>query len=114
MNYRKSFWTVFVASLVLFFAPITGQERAGLGIDKLVHLGLFAGLFYLGDGGYRGNKGKIIILLAVYVLAVEIVQGYFLPYRSFDLWDMVAGWAGLIIYPLFISPYLPAADKGRK
>ena len=59
---------------------------------------------YLGDRGYRGdtgNRGVLIILLAVYAAAVEFVQGELLVYRSFDMLDMFAGWTGLVLMALY-------------
>jgi|SRR3989344_5952935 len=103
MNYRFLFWVVFFVSAVLFFAPIGVEERVGLGLDKVVHLAIFAGLFYLGDRGYRGDKGnriKLIILLASYAVGVEFIQGSFIAHRSFDIWDMAAGWLGLFLASL--------------
>jgi|SRR3990167_7101405 len=96
MKYRFFFWAVFFVSSFLFFAPITVTERTGLGLDKLVHVAFFAGLLYFGNKGYRGNKIVLILLLAVHAVAVEYIQ-QILPYRSFDAWDIVAGWVGLII-----------------
>ncbi|MDP3993493.1 MAG: hypothetical protein Q8P75_00740 [bacterium] len=110
MNYRFLFWVEFLVSAGLFFAPITVAERTGLGLDKLVHVALFAGLLYLGDRGYRGNKIALIMLLALYALAVEFIQGGLLPYRSFDVWDIVAGWMGLLAMGLLRRP-TPRNDK---
>ena len=98
MNHKFLFWLAFFVSAGLLFAPITVAERTGLGLDKLVHVALFAGLFYLGDRGYHGdkrNRTKLIMLLAGYAVAVEFGQRAS-GFRSFDTWDIVAGWMGLL------------------
>lgn len=69
--------------------------------DKLQHLAAFAVLGFLADhslpdvrGGYwRG----IVPFLLFYGAAIELVQA-FLPYRSADLLDFAADFAGLLVY----------------
>ena len=103
VNYKLYFWALLLISAVLFFAPITVGEQSGLGLDKLAHVILFAGLLFFGKGGVKGFRKEaskidpVFTFLVLYALVVEFVQGEFLPYRSFDWLDAVAGWVGLLI-----------------
>lgn len=101
MNYKIYFWGLFVASLVLFFAPISISQAQGFGLDKVVHFGLFFALHFLVIRCYPKQHKKLILYLAAYVVVVEFVQGSILDYRAFELLDMVFGILGLLASHLF-------------
>ena len=97
MNKSKIiFWLLFVASLVLFFSPIQVEEHGGLGLDKIVHVIIFGVLMLSGSKSYS-SKGKLALLLLLYVAAVEIIQANFVPHRSGDIYDAMAGGIGVAI-----------------
>lgn len=76
-----------------------------LHIDKIVHFVLFGGLFVLtslpilkSSAAFRKKKNALLwtgILVVIYGLLVEIIQHYFIPGRTFDLWDWAADSTGV-------------------
>jgi glycopeptide antibiotics resistance protein len=75
--------------------------------DKWIHMGLFAILlFLLGYALPKTNwatSTKLIFLLvclfvaAMYGTAIEFIQKYFIPFRSFDIGDIAADIVGCLI-----------------
>lgn len=73
--------------------------------DKLTHLLLYLPLGLLLWKQKSVNK-KMISIAFIFGIATEVVQ-YFIPYRSFDLLDMMANEVGITL------PYLVAHLKKR-
>ena len=107
----KSFWpgaAAFVVATILFLLP--GQEFPQedwfdkIFLDKWIHIGLFAGLVSLWSLPfiYRvkdpGRLLTIFLWVAVgfvcYGIAIEFIQGSFIPFRTFGVDDMVADAVG--------------------
>jgi len=75
--------------------------------DKWIHVLLFMILVMLWNKVYSGKKNihlntrkiffQIMIVGFVYGILMELVQKYFIPYRSFDLMDILADGAGCAI-----------------
>jgi VanZ family protein len=70
-------------------------------LDKWVHIGLFSTMTVLLCWTIRERKGKKIMLFVrvafyclLYGIAMEFVQKYFIPNRSFDVKDMLADAVG--------------------
>ncbi len=85
--------------------------------DKLRHATAFLALalavdFSFPDRTYDATK---VLPLIAYGLAIEVIQ-HFLPYRQFDLLDVVSDAVGLFIYgvslPLILR--LPLLRDGRR
>ncbi len=102
MKWKLYFWVLFGTSAVLFFSPIQLDEHTGLGLDKLVHAGLFALLLYLAWRGFSKQRTAAFILLLAYGVAVELIQGRYIPHRHFDLFDILADWIGLGILGVYL------------
>ncbi|HEV8271404.1 MAG TPA: VanZ family protein [Chitinophagaceae bacterium] len=76
-------------------------------LDKWIHVFLFMVLVILWSKAYAGKKNiqnntrkiffQIMILGFFYGILMELVQKYFIPYRSFDLIDMIADAAGCVV-----------------
>ena len=67
--------------------------------DKVNHILAFYVLGFLADFSFPGKRfglSKVLTILG-YGLLIEVIQ-YFLPYRSFSLYDLAADTAGLAIY----------------
>ena len=103
MKYKLYFWGLFAVSLVLFFAPISISGAQGLGLDKIVHFGLFFALHFLVIRCYPKRHKELILYLIVYAVVVELIQGSILEYRSFELLDMVFAILGLAASHLYDS-----------
>ncbi|MDF2381581.1 VanZ family protein [Nostoc ellipsosporum NOK] len=85
--------------------------------DKWVHVGLFAVMTFLFcraamAWGREATKTFITLSLISFAFGVlmEFVQHYWIPYRSFDVWDMVADGVGAAVGFLAIRLFL----KGHK
>jgi VanZ family protein len=73
--------------------------------DKLVHAFLFGVLVYLWyqpwkpawDKNFLGKALIICFLAFDYGVAMEFVQKYYVPNRSFDVWDIVADGVGCML-----------------
>jgi len=67
--------------------------------DKVNHIFAFYVLGFLADFSFPRNKlglSKVLPLLG-FGLLIEVIQ-YFLPYRTFSLYDLAADAAGLAVY----------------
>jgi len=94
-----------VTTLYFAFTPLEHQVTESVN-DKLKHLLAFAVLAFLTDFSFpRSPLGflKVLALLG-FGLFIEIVQ-YFLPYREFSLYDLLADGIGIGIYG-FCQPLL--------
>ena len=99
-------WLLLVTSLLCIpgtkLPKITWQDKIWL--DKWVHIFLFMILVILWSKAYSHKKNthsgsrkiflQIMITGIVYGIAMEIVQKYFIPFRSFDLGDIIADGIG--------------------
>jgi VanZ family protein len=77
------------------------KTPAGSINDKIGHSAAFLCLAFLLDFARprtAWGTRKLLSLLA-YGLFIEVVQ-YFLPYRTFSLWDLAADGLTLLLYPL--------------
>lgn len=75
--------------------------------DKWVHIFLFCVLTYAFQAAFLEQKGtrnalKIVLLAICYGTAMEFVQKYFIPNRSFDLTDILADAIGSFLGYLVI------------
>ncbi|NND35348.1 MAG: VanZ family protein [Saprospiraceae bacterium] len=85
-----------------------------LPIDKIAHFGLYFVLAVLLAKGlgdiFRETKFKIwaliIIICAVYGVALESIQYYFLSDRSFEIPDIIANISGSIAGTVFVYLFL--------
>lgn len=70
-------------------------------LDKWVHLFLFLVLVLLWCRAHLVKSKKnflaIAVISAFYGVIMEMVQHYFIPYRSFDYRDMIANCLGAAI-----------------
>ena len=103
--------------LILYLLTIPGKELPqadwmdNLHVDKLIHISLFGGLTFLFFWGILSTKPgvevrtlliTIAILALSYGIAMEFVQKYWIPNRSFDGWDIVADGVGSFLPLCFV------------
>jgi len=84
---------------------VTWQDKIWL--DKWIHVFLFIVLVILWSKAYSNKKNtqsynrktffKIMVLGCFYGIAMELVQKYFIPFRSFDIGDILADGVGCFI-----------------
>jgi len=69
-----------------------------IALDKWVHIGMFSILVGLWCGAMKNRGGSVFLGIAIggvaYGIGMEFIQKYFVPNRSFDLWDILADAAG--------------------
>lgn len=101
----------FVVATLLFCLPGDRLSEAGwledLELDKVVHVGLFAGLVFLWCLPFQllientDRQKRIYTWIALtfmaYGVAIEFIQRDFIPYRSFDVYDIIADTIGCAI-----------------
>lgn len=80
-------------------------------LDKWIHLLLFLFLVLLWCRAYFIKTKKVFILITIlsitYGIIMELVQQYFIPFRSFDIRDMTANSIGAIAgYFISIKQFL--------
>lgn len=104
-NWPSILWAAFI--LVICLMSHRHVPRVTIPhFDKLVHFGLYFILAILTWYGWtrqnffaalRANTAlKIILLLALYGMTIEILQGTLTSDRSFDLWDELANSTGAL------------------
>ena len=105
-----SFAAVALASLWVLFAPSQGGPQLFDGADKLVHLALFAAL--AATARWRSGP-RVLVLLAVaaYAPASELVQAGLLPDRSGGPYDVVADLLGAALGWLAARRVLAGAEQ---
>ncbi|MCU0335339.1 MAG: VanZ family protein [Chitinophagaceae bacterium] len=98
---------VLLLSFYLFFTPgdrlpvITWLDA--IYFDKWVHAGLFLLLVWLwcralAKGHWHYRVVSLLTVLAIgYGIAVEYIQEAWVPYRSFDVLDMIADGVGALL-----------------
>jgi VanZ family protein len=85
-----------LVSLAVLFAPGDDVPSAPPGVDKLVHLVLFAALAL--SGRWAGIRAAVLgALLVVYAGASEVVQGWLPLERSASVADWGADVAGVLL-----------------
>ncbi|MFL5789086.1 MAG: VanZ family protein [Flavisolibacter sp.] len=95
----------FIIMCILFFLP--GKDLpeetpllALIHIDKLFHIALFAGLYFLWRNAFPSrisNYGFLLLFILIfYGYMVEVIQKYWIPGRSYDLFDLIADSTGSI------------------
>ena len=92
---RGVFAVVVLVSLAVLFAPADDVPSAPPGVDKLVHLLLFAAL--AGSGRWAGARAGVLgVLLVGYGALSEVVQGVSALERSASVADWVADAIGVL------------------
>src|SRR5690349_9301246 len=113
----KSFWPgigMFVLATALFCLPgneLPNEDWLGdINADKIIHVGLFAALVTLWSLPFI-NRSKpeastrqlkrillCVVMVAIgYGIAIEFIQGAYIPKRSYSVSDMLADALGSVI-----------------
>jgi len=101
-------WLIILTILLCLPGSVLPQESwlDKIYFDKWVHIGLFGGLAFLWCGVAEKRKNFlksvqqtfvwIALVGCVYGIAMEYVQKYLIPNRSFDIYDILADTIGSI------------------
>ncbi len=107
----------FIITLVLLTLPGSAFPKQSwldnMQLDKMVHIGLFSVLVFLFflpfvKTNITGKKKKqILIWIAIagliYGIVMEFVQKYWVPNRSFDVYDILADGVGCFLPVFFFN-----------
>lgn len=108
----------FACLAALMWAPLNGLNISlnnyvlGLRMDHLLHASVFILCpYFLLD---MTNKRRVLILLVAWLIGVctESVQ-YFLPWRGFDINDLIANFIGCFLGWLLLVPYYRYQQKNN-
>jgi hypothetical protein len=100
---QSLFFIVFILSLLILFMPLSGQETSFSLVDKIVHGSLFLALAISAGWRFLGSKYKIILWLVFYAVLSETLQEFFIPGRGYQLTDLLADGAGILMGYLVIG-----------
>ena len=93
---RGAFAVAVLVSLAVLFAPASDVPSAPPGVDKVVHLLLFAAL--AGTGRWAGVRLRpLAVLLVVYAAVSELLQSLDVLSRSTSVADWLADVAGVLL-----------------
>lgn len=102
-------WLLLITTLLCIpgteLPKITWEDK--IWFDKWIHVFLFMILVMLWNKVYAGKENiplnprrvffQIMIVGFVYGILMELVQKYFIPYRSFDIIDILADGVGCVM-----------------
>lgn len=92
---RGVFAVVVLVSLAVLFAPADDVPASPPGVDKVVHLLLFAAL--AASGRWAGARAGVLgVLLVAYAAVSEVVQGVSTLDRSASVADWAADVVGVL------------------
>jgi VanZ family protein len=92
-RWRAIFAFTVVLSLIILFAPRSSVPNAPIGVDKVVHFGLFLALGV--SGALAGARRRVLLpVLIAYAVASEFIQGTPLLDRDASAFDALADTAG--------------------
>lgn len=110
---RNSYPGILCGIIILILTGLPGSlfpsVKPALGIDKVVHIIMYAGFTYACLWGYRkqfvsksiADKKKAILLAAIISVAygglTELMQEYLVPKRTGDWFDYLADCIGTVI-----------------
>lgn len=93
---RGVFAVAVLLSLAVLFAPASDVPTAPAGVDKLVHVGLFAALAL--SGRWAGMTTRVLApLLIGYAAVSEVLQGVAVVDRTVSFADWVADAVGVLL-----------------
>ncbi len=93
---RGAFAVAVLISLAVLFTPADDVPFAPPGVDKIVHVGLFALLALTGRWAGIG-RSSLGVLLVFYAAVSEVLQGLTPLERSASVADWVADVAGILL-----------------
>lgn len=91
---RIAFVIAVIVQCWALYVPRPPSVETGLPVDKVVHLGLFAVVTWLGLlAGWRW----VVPLMILQAGTSELIQYFFMPNRGGDWWDLTADLVGVAL-----------------
>lgn len=98
---ERTVQTLWFAALIVVVTatllPSTIKEIPVGHTDKLLHFAAYFGLGALGGTGWPDQRVKLLVLMPLFGLALELVQGGMVTGRYFDSLDAVANAVGAFV-----------------
>ena len=107
---------MFLSTLPLQLTPL---NNVGLSVDKLAHclayflLSTMLGLALEQDWAIKNSNRIVFLVVFLFGLTLEIIQGYALVYRTFEIYDLVANSVGIFAFILFAKTIKKIVVKSR-
>ena len=122
----KFSWTIFtlsVATFIVFLSTVPLQlpplSNIGLSVDKLAHsfayfvLSANLGLALELDWDIKNSRRIVFLVVFLFGLTLEIIQGYILVYRAFETYDLLANTVGISVFILLAKTIKKIVVKSR-
>jgi VanZ family protein len=118
--FRFFFWLGYALVFIVAFIPVKGRlsktkigpELFQIRLDYLIHFAVYLGIcmYYLflqknGVALFKGNSMKKFVILTLILASFTEVIQLLIPYRSFNIFDLMSNLLGLIT-GLLILKYL--------
>jgi len=97
-----------VGAIIVFLSVVPLQlpqlNTIGFTSDKLAHsfayfvLSTCMGMSLWIDWKMKSTKITVVIAVAIFGMILELVQGYVLSYRTFEAFDLLANFIGIITF----------------
>ena len=111
LKYKFTYFTFLFSVLIIFFSVIPIQIRIVesynfFSPDKILHfltyftytISIYIALFK--ELSVKNPKLRSIVISFLVGFSLELVQGYFLTYRSFEIFDLFSNCLGIITFVL--------------
>ena len=113
LKFKFTYFTFFFSFLIIFFSVIPIQIRIienynFISLDKVLHLltyFLYTILIYLSllrELSFKNPKLRSMVISFLVGFILELIQGYFLTHRSFEILDIFSNFTGILTFA-FVS-----------
>ena len=111
LKYKFTFLTFLFSFLIIFFSLIPIQIKivesySFFSLDKILHflayflytISIYLALFK--EFSIKNSKLRSIVISFLVGFSLELVQGFFLTYRSFEILDLFSNFTGILTFAL--------------
>lgn len=111
LKYKFTFLTFLFSFLIIFFSLIPikikiVESYSFFSLDKILHflayflytISIYLALFK--EFSIKNSKLRSIVISFLVGFSLELVQGFFLTYRSFEILDLFSNFTGILTFAL--------------
>ena len=111
LKYKFTYVTFLFSFLIIFFSVIPIQIKivesySFFSLDKILHflayflytISIYLALFK--EFSIKNSKLRSIVISFLVGFSLELVQGFFLTYRSFEILDLFSNFTGILTFAL--------------